>query len=130
MTAKRFAVAIAAGLLLATMPLWRYARIGGLGESHMDHEPRHGGQLGMVGDAHVEVVRRLGKVQVFVSDAWRRPLPAANAWAVFDRANRQRLEWSADRFVGDDDPAAREVEAVVTLADGQRLAISFDYNEP
>lgn len=130
MTAKRFALAIAAGLLLATMPLWRYAHVGGPGESHMDHEPRHGGQLGMVDDAHVEVVRRLGKVQVFVSDAWRRPLAAANAWAVFDRADQQPLEWSGDRFVGDDDPAAREVEAVVVLSDGRRLAISFDYNEP
>jgi hypothetical protein len=130
MPAKHVGLAIVAGLLLGTMPMWRYAHFGGSVESHMDHEPRHGGQLGMVGDAHVEMVRRLGKVQVYVSDAWRQPLAAADAWAVFDRSTKSPLQWDGHRFVGDDEPAAREIEAVVMLADGRRLAISFDYEEP
>jgi hypothetical protein len=130
MTRMRIAFAAAAGLLLATMPLWRYTPGGGTGEGHQDHEPRHGGQLGMVGDAHIEVVRRLGAVEMYVSDARRRPVQPAAGWVVFDRAERRALRWRGHRLVGDDLPAAREIEAVAQLDNGTTLALSFDFGAP
>ena len=75
MTIGRILAAVAGGVMLASLPVVHFAHLGGgHGESHADHDARHGGQLGMVGDYHIEVVRRRGEVQVFVSDAWRRPV--------------------------------------------------------
>lgn len=122
----RWLGAIAAGLFLATLPYWRFVPFGGALAPHMDHEPRHGGQLGMVGDHHIEVVRHRGRVEVFVSDATRRPLQPTAVSVVFDRQAEVPLEWSDHRFVGADRSAARQIEALVTLA-GTKLALSFDF---
>src|SRR5262249_27859210 len=44
------------------------------------HKPRHGGVVTMVGDDHVEiVVRKDGTIQLFVSDAVRKPIAPAEA---------------------------------------------------
>lgn len=43
---------------------------------HMDHTPRHGGLVLMQGDYHIEVVPRPdGEYRLYLSDAFRRPLP-------------------------------------------------------
>lgn len=45
-----------------------------------DHAPAHGGQLGMVGDNHVEIViPKPGEYVVWLSDAYRKPLALAKA---------------------------------------------------
>lgn len=50
--------------------------------AHEDHAPRHGGQLGMQGDVHVElVVRPDGFHRVFLSDAVRDPIAPERATA-------------------------------------------------
>jgi hypothetical protein len=129
MSAARLCLAVAAGLGLATLPFLHYAPFGD-GEPHADHEPRHGGQLGMAGEHHIELVRRRGTVEVFVSDARRRSVDVAAGWAVFDRGERIALRALGDRLVGPDRSDAREIEAVVVLTGGSRLAVSFDVTDP
>jgi len=43
-----------------------------------DHTPHHGGVVGMVGAIHLEAVATAdGRVRVYLTDFWRRPLPLA-----------------------------------------------------
>jgi hypothetical protein len=123
-------LAAAAGLFLATLPFWRYLPLGGVLGAHMDHEPRHGGQLGMTGDHHIEVVRRRGQVEVFVSDALRLPIAPASGVVIFDRGTPAPLTWENHRLIAPDRPAASEIEVRVRLHDGKQLALSFDFGLP
>lgn len=121
----RSTAALAAGLFLGALPFLRYAPVGGAGLPHANHAPRHGGRLVMTGDHHLELVRRAGRIEAFASDAWRRPLHPREGFVVFDDAARAPLRWQGRRLVADDHPAAREIEAVVVLPDGTRLAARF-----
>ena len=126
MTALRLVAAVALGLVLGASPFLRYA-VGEHvhGKPHMDHAPRHGGQLGMVGDHHVEIVRRDGRVEVYVSDAYRRPVEATRGKLVFQGDKIVELGRAEGRLVGEDVASAREVEVEATLVDGTRLVIAF-----
>jgi hypothetical protein len=126
MSVSHFLGAVAAGLVLATLPFLRYASLGARGEPHTDHEPHYGGQLGMVGDHHIELRRQRGTVEVFVSDARRRPLQPREGWVRFDGASMQSLAWRDHRLVGADRVEARTIETEVLLHDGTRLATSFE----
>jgi hypothetical protein len=121
----RSGAAVAAGLLLATLPFWRYAPFASGRGPHTDHAPRHGGLLGMSGDHHLELICRAGDVHVFVSDAWRRPVRPQAAWIVFDASRTEPLRWAGDRLVGACDDGAREANAVALLEDGTRVSILF-----
>ncbi len=130
MSVLRHGAALAAGLVLAALPFGRYAHPGAPGAPHADHAPRHGGRLVMTGDHHVELVRRHGRAEIFVSDARRRPLRPRAGWVVFDGGIRARLRWEDHRLVAADDPEAREVEARVVLRDGTRVAAAFPADGP
>ena len=127
MTPSRVVLAVVAGLALATLPFLHYMALGGV-EAHADHEPRYGGQLGMVGDHHIELRRQGGVVEAFVSDARRRAVRPRDAWAKFDGGHSTRLEWDRYRLVGADVADAERVEADVILDDGTRLTIGFDFS--
>jgi len=124
--------AVAAGLVLAALPLARFVFVAGHGSAHgeaaahADHEPRFGGQLGMVGDYHIEVRHDGNQIEAFVSDAQRRPIRPAKAWARFDRGDPFALAIEKDRAVGTGPHEPREVEAIVVLEDGERLSMTFD----
>lgn len=127
MRSLRGVAALAAGLVLGSMPWWWYAAHGlAGGGAHANHEPRHGGELAMAGDHHVELVRRGGRLELYVSDAWRRPLRPRDAHVVVDTTTRVPLRWDAVRSVGAVADRARTIEAVVTLHDGGRLAVTFE----
>jgi hypothetical protein len=79
----------------------------------------------MGGDHHVELVRAGGRVEAWVSDAWRQPVRPRAAWAVFDGAARVPLAWEQGRLVAADNPAARTVDVEAALRDGTRVAIGF-----
>ena len=130
MSLRRALLAFVAGLLLATIPFLRYVHFDEAGEAHSDHEPRYGGQLGMVGDHHIELRRRGGQVEAFVSDAWRRPVRPDEARVVFDQTDTARLVWKDHRLIGADKGKASVIEVVVVLTDGTRLATSFDFSQP
>ena len=119
------------GLALATLPFWSYWHWGQQAESHMDHTPRHGGYLAMVGDHHLEVVRRDGHIEVFVSDARRLPLHPHTGW-VKPTATRskQLLRWENQRLFGALPAGSGEIEVTVVLDDGTWLVMSFPELEP
>jgi hypothetical protein len=126
MSKLRFLTAVVAGLALATLPFLHYA-IGDHvhGTPHMDHSPHHGGQLGMSGDHHVEIVRERGRVEVFVSDAHRRPLDVVKGRATFDGTTVVSLAREEDRLVGYDVGSAHEVQVQAELGDGTKVTIDF-----
>ena len=126
MSVPRTLAAVALGLVLATVPFLRYASGEHVhGKPHMDHSPHHGGQLGMTGDHHVEIVRRDGRIEVFVSDAHRRPVDATSGRLTFADDKVVMLDRAEGKLVGADVPDASEVEVEATLNDGTKLAIAF-----
>ena len=120
----RWVLATVAGLVLATLPFWRFYPFASA-SAHMDHAPRHGGQLAMVGDHHIELVRQRGSLEVFVSDARRRPLRPREGRIVFDQIDSAPLRWEQHRLVARDQAEAREIETVVVLDDETSLSIGF-----
>ena len=128
MMLRRITIGVTLGGALATLPFVHFGHLGDHVAAHADHEPRHGGQLGMVGDHHVEVVRRRGEVQVFVSDAWRRPVQPTSGTVTFDGGTSQPLAWRNHRLVASDHDPARTIGIEVAIRDGTRVATSFAFD--
>jgi hypothetical protein len=105
--------AFAAGCALFALPFLQ----SGLAESHshapgphMDHDARHGGSLLMVGDFHVEVVESDRAIELYVSDAERRPLRPRSADATYDGRREGDVRWDSYRLVAPRPPAYRTAE--------------------
>lgn len=84
----------------------------------MDHRPHHGGSLLMIGDHHLEIVERGGRLEIHVSDRARRPLHPSAATIRFDDAQAQPLEWSRDRLLFVNPPAYGWAEYRIELEPG------------
>ena len=131
MSTLQLASAVALGLVLATTPFLRYASGEHVhGKPHMDHSPHHGGQLGMTGDHHIEIVRRDGRIEIFVSDAHRRPVATKGGRLTFEGDKVVVLDRAEGKLVCADMADAREVEVEATLVDGTTLAVGFALAKP
>ena len=125
---KRLA-AICVGGVLACLPFLLYGGGGHAHAPHTDHDPRHGGQLFMIGDYHLELVTRgetgssALRVEIYLSDASRRPLrPRAGALAT--RAGDEiALAWTRQRLVAELPKGARPARYRLTAPDGSTLEL-------
>jgi hypothetical protein len=122
----RWLLAGAVGLALGSLPFLRYVHLGEPVAAHADHAPRRGGQLHMVGDHHLELVRRSGRARVFASDARRRPLQPTLGWIAFDDMARMPLSWDGQGMGAPDLPEARSLTVDLELADGTQLTWTFE----
>ncbi len=130
MTILRWAGATALGLYLFALPFLRYSGAGHGGEAHMNHESRHGGQLGMVGDHHIEVRAADGVFEAFVSNARRVPLVPRSGRVVFDSQPPIPMYWESYRLVARGVQPSRDAEVHIVLDDGTELVTTFDVSEP
>jgi hypothetical protein len=113
-----------AGLVLFSLPFLTVGvGIGHHPEPHADHAPRHGGLLLMVGDHHLEVVERDETIEVYPSDARRRPIEPASGRVAFDETGSRTLEWKAGRLVAAGVSDWRTAAFEITLANGEVLSI-------
>jgi len=108
------------------------------GGAHADHSPHHGGQVGMKGDTHVELVSEGGgSWRVFLSDKFRQPVPVtgfAGTVVIFPDAQDERtLELQAE---GDASMKATGAQAGrapvdarvnITPPSGEPFFIDFQY---
>ena len=93
--------------------------------AHGDHAARHGGQLGMAGDFHLEFVVRERSVEVHVSDAWRRPLKAVRGTLDYGDGIERPLRWHGTFLRGPYVRGAESVNARVMLDSGRAVEIEF-----
>lgn len=126
----RTATAVIVGAVLFTLPFQLYLHggahhdgSGGRAEPHGDHDARHGGTLVMVDDHHLEVVIVDAKLEVYVTDALRRPVRPTGGSVVFDDGTRAPLAWQAYRSVADAPPDYQWADFEIRLAAGVVLAI-------
>jgi hypothetical protein len=68
------------------------------GAFHMDHAPHHGGRLLMLGNHHLEIVEGGDRLDLYVSDAERRPLHPESATIAFDASPATNFVWSGYRM--------------------------------
>jgi hypothetical protein len=117
--------AVLVGLLLFALPFLKYGVGGHAHGPHTDHAPRHGGELRMVGDYHLERVVRGPRVEIFVSDALRRPLRPSAGRMLLDDGTERPLVWREHRLVTSRVPDAGGAVYEVTVADGPVLTTRF-----
>jgi hypothetical protein len=123
----RTTTAVLAGAVLFTLPFQLYLH----GETHhadrsaahADHDARHGGMLVMVEDHHLEIVVSDGRVEVFVTDALRKPVRPAGGSVVFDDGTTANLAWQSHRLTAAAPPHFAWADYEVRLEGGAALAI-------
>lgn len=118
--------ALVAGLLLFALPFFQ-SGVGDAsphaGAGHMDHDPHHGGSLLMLGEHHIEVVERDAILEVYLSDAQRRPERASFATVAFDDADAVDLQWKGYRLVAAKPAVYRTAEYRLGVAGTPPLVI-------
>jgi len=114
---------IALGLLLSVTPFLRYRWTAPHSSSHMDHAPRHGGVLGMVGDRHLEIARSAEGIVCHPSDAHRVPLDLVRGHVECGGSVVTGLPRRA-RLVAPDRCGAGEITCEVVLAGGGSLTMT------
>jgi uncharacterized Zn-binding protein involved in type VI secretion len=122
----RTAGALALGATMSLTPFLRYRWGAPHPTAHADHEPHHGGVLGMVGDRHLEIVRAGGRVECHPSDAHRRPIEPVGGQV--ECAGGEVIPAAVDgsRLVAPDRCQTNEVTCHVLLDDGTSLRMSAD----
>lgn len=126
------ASALAAGCVLFALPFLQ----SGLADSHshgagphMDHDARHGGILLMVGDFHVEVVDGDRTVELFVSDAERRPLRPLAAEASYAGRRQGEVRWESYRLVAPKPPGPVAAEYRIMVNGKEPIVFGWNISE-
>jgi hypothetical protein len=122
---KSLATAVACGLALAGLPFFQ-SGLGGRGHGgalHMDHAPHHGGKLLMLGNHHLEIVEKQGELELFVSDAERRPVRPEAATIAFDTDPPRTFAWASYRMTVSKPAAYEWADYRIALANQPPLAI-------
>jgi hypothetical protein len=119
-SAARWVGAVAFGLVLGAVPFLRYVHLGSEAAPHSDHPPRNGGELRMVGDHHLELRRRAGLVEVFVSDAARNPIRARAGQVSWANDHREDMQPGPDRLTAPDRYPDEELRIEIQL-EGAKL---------
>jgi hypothetical protein len=128
--ALSYVVAVAVGLGLFAMPFLLYGLGGGHAHGagpHADHGARHGGQLVMVNDYHLELVEQPDSVELYLSDAFRRPLRPASCAVAFDDSSPTACEWRRYRSVVPRPNSAQSGLYEVHVDDGSLVTLKFRY---
>jgi len=123
-----YVAATIVGLGLFAMPFLQYGLGGGHSHAagpHSDHGARHGGHLVMLHDYHLELVEHRDSVELYLSDAFRRPLRPASCTVAFDGGSPTACEWRSHRSV-----VPKPVDAQIGLYqihvhDGPLLTLKF-----
>ncbi len=106
----------------------------GHGSTFHDHRPFHGGYVGMAGDRHLEVVlvplAHEAELQVFLSDAYRQPLPVdgVRAQVTFPSGPPLSLRPEAGSLVArvPTPKGALDTHVAVTFP-GEQTAVEMDF---
>lgn len=123
-----YALALGIGSVLFVVPFAPYGLTGNHqhGEgAHMDHQPRHGGHLLMLQDVHLELVERPDRIELYLSDAERRPLRPSSCEVSFDARDPVPCRWRGYRSVVEKPARAKTGDYQLTSADGTVLAFRF-----
>jgi hypothetical protein len=119
--------AVISGAILFTLPFQLYlfagSHHGDRTQPHTDHDPHHGGTVVMVDDHHLEIVETDGRVEVYVTDALRRPVQPTDGDVSFDDGATAALVWNAYRLVAQTPRTFTWGDYGVRLKDGTVLAI-------
>ena len=91
--------------------------------AHMDHAPRHGGRLLMLGNHHLEIVEDTGRLRLYVSDSARQPLHSLQASVAFDGAAPQTLKPSGYALTAPRPAGYRYADYRIALAGAADLTI-------
>ena len=121
----RAALGVALGAALSLTPFLRYRWGAAHPTAHVDHAPRHGGVLGMVGDQHLEIVRAAGVVECHPSDAHRRPIEPVGGQVECGAVVIAAVAEGA-RLVAPDRCATHELTCHVLLRGERALRMSAD----
>jgi hypothetical protein len=122
---KSVGAALACGLVLVGLPFFQsgLGNRGHAGALHMDHSPHHGGQLLMLGNHHLEIVQKDEVLELFVSDAERRPIRPESATIAFDRERERPFTWSSYRMTVSRPAAWEWADYRIDLVSGPPLTI-------
>jgi len=112
--------------MMSLTPFLRYRWGAPHSGAHMDHEPRHGGLLGMVGEDHLEIVRTGGLVECHPSDAHRVAREPVGGWVECGGGGRVPAVVEGNRLVAPDRCRTKEVTCHVLLGDGLTLRMSAE----
>ena len=78
----------------------------------------------MLGDYHVEIVQREARVEIFLSDATRKPIRPAAGRLVLHGGTSLEMRWQDQRLIAAPASDARIATYEVTTTDGSVLPLS------
>ncbi len=123
-----YTAAAVVGLGLFAMPFLQYGLGGGHAHGagpHSDHGARHGGHLVMLRDYHLELVEHSDFVELYLSDALRRPLRPMSCSVAFDGGPFTPCDWHSYRSIVPKPIGAQSGLYQLSVDDGPPVILKF-----